>query len=471
MILTDSGKKYKIEFEELERRVFDMCMSEGRAIMSEIMSELDEQLFKNCDKKVYKSEGRRKTNLKTLMGAVDYSRRVYRTPDESGGNDFVFLLDEMLGIDAPGKMSNVVSTLIATSACESDYREVSEKVSTLSGLSISHTTAWSVTQAVGARVLEHGEELATRAKNNAGTGQIESNILFEELDGVWLKLQGESRKRLGHSKEMKVAIAYDGIKEMPGGRRRLSDKVACASFEGVKDFIELKEGVIASVYNVDEIELRVLNGDGASWISAQTDADTIYQLDPFHRNRAIRKFVNDPDLCREMLTLLYNQEIDMLLKVIDASINSTEDEYEQEKRKALYNYFNNNKDALTSYTSRGVDIPEVNPGLLSGTCGAMESNVFTMVGNRMKGGRESWSVEGANHLAALLCLKQTGRLEHTLSVMGEKMPSAQFKGILSAAKAHEKVGKGYSGFKRAEIPNMSWIKGLLGLKPLSKLRF
>ena len=128
---------------------------------------------------------------------------------------------------------------------------------------------------------------------------------------------------------------YDGIKEMPGGRRRLSDKVACASFEGVKDFIELKEGVIASVYNVDEIELRVLNGDGASWISAQTDADTIYQLDPFHRNRAIRKFVNDPDLCREMLTLLYNQEIDMLLKVIDASINSTEDEYEQEKKSPI----------------------------------------------------------------------------------------------------------------------------------------
>lgn len=33
----------------------------------------------------------------------------------------------------------------------------------------------------------------------------------------------------------------------------------------------------------------------------------------------------------------------------------------------------------------------------------MESNVFTLIGNRMKGRRACWSIDGGNNLAALLC--------------------------------------------------------------------
>lgn len=33
----------------------------------------------------------------------------------------------------------------------------------------------------------------------------------------------------------------------------------------------------------------------------------------------------------------------------------------------------------------------------------MESNVFTLIGNRMKGRRACWSIDGANNLAVLLC--------------------------------------------------------------------
>jgi hypothetical protein len=473
MIVTENGEEFKVDIQEIEKKVFAMCMAEGRAIMADLLAEADEQLFANRNVKEYKSEGLRKTSLKTLMGEVEYSRRVYWTLDESGGKEYVYLLDEALGNNAPGKMSELVSTVIATAACESDYREVANKVSEMSGLKISHTTAWSVTQAVGARVRDREEELAGKAKKAEGVGQIESKVLFEEQDGIWLNLQGKDRNEHGKSKEMKVAIAYDGITETAGGRRRLSDKVACASFDHVTEFVERKEGVIASVYNVDEIEMRVLNGDGAKWISCQKGADTVYQLDPFHRNKAIREYVNDPELCGIMLKLLLNREIDDLLDVIDASINSTDDAYEQTKRKALYDYFNNNKDALTPYHSRGVKIPAVNPGLMPAQCGAMESNVFTMVGNRMKGGRANWSIKGANHLAALLCLKQTGRLKQTLSVMGEKMKSALVPGTagFSAAKSLQKVGSGYNGFKHAAIPNMAWSKGLLGMKALSRLRF
>ena len=38
-----------------------------------------------------------------------------------------------------------------------------------------------------------------------------SPVLFEEIDGVWLNLQGKDRKQRKYSKaEMKVSIEYDG---------------------------------------------------------------------------------------------------------------------------------------------------------------------------------------------------------------------------------------------------------------------
>jgi hypothetical protein len=89
-----------------------------------------------------------------------------------------------------------MSTLIATAACESDYREVAEKVSKMTGLSISHTTAWSVTQSVGERVREREKVQASKAKKNEVIGQIESKILIEEQDGIWLNLQGKDRYSL-----------------------------------------------------------------------------------------------------------------------------------------------------------------------------------------------------------------------------------------------------------------------------------
>ncbi len=63
---------------------------------------------------------------------------------------------------------------------------------------------------------------------------------------------------------------------------------------------------------MDEIDLRIPNGDGTNWISANKDAAVIYQMDPFQRNRAIREYVNDPELQDLMIDLLYAKDIDKL---------------------------------------------------------------------------------------------------------------------------------------------------------------
>lgn len=455
---------------EIERKIYSVTLVVGRTAMAEHLEALDDALAETRDRKRYRNKGKRPTVLKTIMGEVEFSRRVYETIDEVGRKIYVYLLDEALGIDTPGQISPMLSETVAIAACESTYRETARQVSELTGQTISHQTAWSITQETGGRVRVREETLAAQVRQNKGIGKLESKILYEEADGIWLKLQGKDRKTYGPSKEMKAAIAYSGVKQN-GNRRSLADKVACAGFDGVKEFIGRKEGVIASVYRVDEIELRVLNGDGANWIAANKDEAAVYQLDAFHRNRAIREYVNDPELQDLMIDLLYAKDVDKLLAVIDASINSTMDPEEQEKRQKLLDYFSNNKDGLVPYYRRGEKMPPVNDGLNHARCGAMESNIFTLIGNRMKGRRACWSVRGADNLAALLCLRHTGRLSAVLSDFGPIVPADAEQVVvgLSSHQVPERVGRGYNGFKHAAIPDMPWAKNMLGMKSLARM--
>lgn len=472
MSIPENKEENKLDIREIERTIYAAALAAGRAAMAEYMEALDDTLAAERDRKQHRDKGKRPTVLKTIMGEVEFSRRVYATSDETGRKRHVFLLDEELGINTPGQISTMLSELVTTAVCESPYRETARQVSELTGQTISHQTAWSITQEAGGRIRAREEALAEQARHNRGNGKLESKLLYEEADGIWLKLQGKDRKICGPSKEMKAAIAYSGVKQN-GKRRSLADKVACASFVGVKDFIARKEGVIASVYQVDEIELRVLNGDGANWIAGNKDETAIYQLDPFHRNKAIRENMSDPELRELILYLLYDKDIDLLLSVIEASINSTMEPEEQEKRQKLFDYFNNNKDGLVPYYRRGEKIPPLNEGLKLARCGSMESNVFTLIGNRMKGRRACWSVRGADNLAALLCLKHTGRLSAVLSALGPIVPT-DIEPVaigLSSAKVPERVGKGYNGFKHAAIPDTPWIKELLGMKSLAKMPF
>ena len=173
-----------------------MCKC-GREIISEILESYDEELREGRDKKEYRSKGKRRRTIKTVMGEVEFERNVYE------------------------------------------------------------------------------------------------------------------RKKYGSSKEMKLAIAYDGAIERAKGRYNLSNKVACADFEGVNKFVKRKEGVIASTYNVDETESRVLNGDSAEWIKKSiADEDTHFQLDPFHRNKAIYTNVKDKRKRALLFELLWDSRVD-----------------------------------------------------------------------------------------------------------------------------------------------------------------
>lgn len=76
-------------------------------------------------------------------------------------------------------------------------------------------------------------ELAKAAENNQLRGEKEVSVLFEEADVVYINIQGKDRPKSDNKLKMKVSVAYEGWKRL---------------------------AMIAIEYNVDEIQMRILNG-------------------------------------------------------------------------------------------------------------------------------------------------------------------------------------------------------------------
>ena len=110
---------------------------------------------------------------------------------------------------------------------------------------------------------------AQKAEKGEGKGEITTAILFEEADGVWINMQGKDRPENARKREMKMAVAYDGWEKESERRYSLRNKIMVCGFEDAGSFQKKKEGAIASVFNTDEIEIRILNGDGGEWIKGE----------------------------------------------------------------------------------------------------------------------------------------------------------------------------------------------------------
>lgn len=262
MTISSAGVKIKGYLEKIEDELYAASLAAGRKALAERLERLGDELAAQRDRKEYRDKGKRRSVLKTRLGEVAYERRVYERVDADGVKTYVYLLDAALGEEGTGYVSASLSRLVTAAACETSCREAARQVWELTGMRLSHTGAWNIVQQIGEAAREAVSAQAKRSKAGAGRGSYESPILYEEMDGVWLALQGKDRAKYGPRREMKVSIAYAGVRLEGPKRRVLENKVACAGFEPAREFLARKEGVIADTYNVDEVRLRVLNSDG-----------------------------------------------------------------------------------------------------------------------------------------------------------------------------------------------------------------
>jgi len=316
---------------------------------------------------------------------------------EEGQRHFVYLLDEAVHIDKIGLISTNLAEKIASCVTENPYRVTAEIISGTSGQTISHGGAWKLVQKLGERVSEEEQLQVKQMNRDKLKGNREIRVLFEEMDSVWLRLQGKDHRSMA-KQEMKVATIYEGWEKDDRCGSRLCGKRVIAGMEKSNEFHEKREAQIRSVYNTDEIEYRILNGDGGSWIKDPYEPDAIFQLDRFHIRQEIKRKLNrDREAVKAVEELFEAEKMDEMLEYIriyaESVKTSDKEDTRSKKARELYEYLNNNRDGLMPYQKRDIKFPEPPEGMRYGNMGVQENQNCTVITARMKDNRKRWSVK------------------------------------------------------------------------------
>ena len=80
--------------------------------------------------------------------------------------------------------------------------------------------------------------------------------------------------------------------------------------ENATEFLAIREAMLQNKCNVDEIEIRIMNGDGGSWIKDPYEPETVFQLDRFHIYQAIIRKIPDRKAQKAIRVLLDGDKID-----------------------------------------------------------------------------------------------------------------------------------------------------------------
>ncbi len=468
-------KEKGVTFKELEQKIFGYHCHQACEDTKQILEEYDHYLMETRDKALYRNKGKRQTTVKTVYGEVTYSRNVYEALDENGSRRFVYLLDEMLELENVGLISEHFAELLVSGITTKSYRSCAKEVSETTGQHISAMGVWNVIQALGEKVCEEERRLSARHREGNVHGSRIAPVLFEETDGVNLRLQGKDRVQSKNGKaEMKVAVAYDGWKQTGKDRYLLDGKVAFAGFAGSKEFHRIREAKIASEYDLDETEVRLLNGDGAAWIRNVPDRETWFQLDRFHCNQAIRENIPYAEVRRDIHGYLEQGDLPAIFRHLTIYKDSLTDDEEIANAGQLITYFARNAEGLLPYQMRIKNLPEAPAGLTYRNMGTMENHIWSIVACRMKHNHRTWSKRGANHLAKILAKKCEGRLYEVTEPLKKALFEAGkveeiFEGMTSR-EAGRKTGHGYEYPVRGSIPYLSadlagdgkWAFGLAG---------
>lgn len=395
-----------INFEDLEKAIYSYVCDMAKAITIKVLKDLDDKIAKERDTIQFSIKQRRKTCIKTVFGEVEYYRRQYY---DNENKTYRYLLDEDIKMEKIGTVSANLGKLITEAALEMPYRKAADSISKTTGQVISSHGAWDVVQKVADKIKEDEKKKLNELNTNTTTGTKETRLLFQEADGVYLKIQKDKKK--AKPQEIKVATVYDGWN--PDGS--LHNKVVYAGFEKPEEFHNKVEAQIQSKFKIDYEEVRIINGDGASWINNTYMDDTIFQLDRFHIMKKIRTCISDKRIYRNIIHKFIDRKYDDMLDYIETYINSIDDgtnKNEVKNATDLLNYLKNNYDGLEAWQEQ-VDVEPVD-GIEYKNMGVQENQNCSLITLRMKGRKMRWSVEGANNLAKLAYTRANGELDRII---------------------------------------------------------
>ena len=139
--------KEQIDFNEIENKVYDFVCEIGRQIVKEILESIDDKI-KSTRPIEMRNKGKRKNCVKTIMGVVEYERRVYINNNKKG-KKYRYLLDENVKIFENGRISkNVVEKVLDAVVQTTSYRKAANEIEQMTQVQLSHETMRKLTMHV-----------------------------------------------------------------------------------------------------------------------------------------------------------------------------------------------------------------------------------------------------------------------------------------------------------------------------------
>jgi len=423
------------EGEDWEQVLFEAACAGAREMARQLLEGLDEALAGQREPG-WVIEGYRSRTVLTRFGPVAIRRRLYRK-----GKQRRLLLDEALHWRRGRAVSPTLTAIATELVSRVPYRVAADLLGKLISQSVGATTLHRLVQELG-RATQGAEERARTATYEQGqgrpTGTAVANPLFVEADGVMLALQREAQRR----GELRCMIAYaDSTTPQRDGRgrvrRALVGKVSYAGMEAGAPFWEGAWVKIAARYDLARTELVVLGGDGAAWIRGGLTGveHGLFQLDRFHLARELRRVLGPTGMVAfQAARAGRDAELKELLAQAWAAAGADPDRTRELQR--VERYLSHNRDGLVDWQQRA---ERSAPSAVH--LGAMEANIDKPYAHRFKKRGMSWTRAGAQHLAKVIQLRESGELPTACWTLaaGPAGPAAKVRPATAASTAPRTV--------------------------------
>lgn len=495
--------KDSVSFKDLEEIAFKIACEFANEILRNMLEEYDKKIMDTRDTKEFRHKGKETTTVKAKTGLVEYTRTKYIQKQEDGKNKCIYLTDEILEIKEIGQVSGGIIELVVQNISEVSYRVCAEMISKMTGLSISGVGVWNIVQKLGEKIKKYEKEKVEAHQNDKlEAGTKETPTIYQEADGVMIYTQGKDRKKQiekykeehpneevpkkVRNIELKLGMTYEGWKEIGNNRYELVGKEYVAGYMTGEEMANITNANLHSKYDMNKVELRVLNSDGGRWIRKLLAKKTIYQADSYHLKEKINTHVRETEDAEKLKTMFYKKDYSKMIEYVEELKYKYDGECgEVEKLEELKKYLNKRKDSMKRYkdyegVKQKLKTYSKKTGLKYRNMGCQESNNYCRLTRRMKKKRMSWSKDGSENIAKVIttyasesCTDIIKHLNIQLLPEGfieyaEKYINEIEQNIKEMKKQKVKAKKIYT-FKQGSLNGYPQLKKILENKAISEL--
>ena len=431
----------KVNFKSLEENTFKEVMKLGREIIQDELRMIDNLIKKYRDDEVFEIKDMQPTTLKTRLGEIPISRRRYKMKI-NGITKYVYLLDEFLEMKEFGLYSQSIVEMVTREITKKSYRETAKTISEDTDNTISHTAVRNLVIKLGKKIKKLEEEKIKLYEQGKIEGTKETEYVFCEHDGIYIKKQkskkhkGKKKIKVKHFKkkngkkrkngiELKIAVIHEGKEQRYSNDYKLKNKIIVGTVFTASSLKRIEDMTIGTTYKEYKIKNVVINGDGADWTGNIVEgAKEIFQLDMAHIQKKIYTAVSDEEYLKQMQQIVYTdhpKDIFSLIYNYKVELEFDKKEKELELITALEEYLKNNEEAILRYQYKLGYKEEQIEGLKEylPSLGSEESHMYCVCRDRMKKNRTSWSIEGAEAILKVIMSRMNGRIEEILSKKAE----------------------------------------------------